>query len=118
MTLHAAWVIDQHGAKAARKETSLIKFFGAKILHDVIDRALQVHGSLGFSGDLPLAAMYSTARAARLYDGPEEVHRDSAARLILRDYKAPPGGVPAEHIPTRREAAQRRFAELLESASV
>jgi acyl-CoA dehydrogenase len=118
MTLHAAWVIDQHGAKAARKEIALIKFFGATVLHDVIDRALQVHGSLGYSGDLPLAAMYSAARAARLYDGPDEVHRDSVARLILRDYTPPSGDVPSEHIPTRRDAARAKFAELLESAAV
>lgn len=116
MTLQAAWVIDQHGAKAARKEIALIKFFGAKVLHDVIDRSLQVHGSLGYSADLPLEAMYRAARAARFYDGPDEVHRDSVARLILRDYKAPASNTPTEHVPTRREAAQQRFAELLESA--
>ncbi|MGW6729659.1 acyl-CoA dehydrogenase family protein [Nocardia sp. NPDC055029] len=118
MTLQAAWMIDHHGAKAARKEIAMIKYFGAKVLHDVIDRAIQVHGSLGFSGDLPLAAMYNFARGARLYDGPDEVHRDSVARIILRDYAAPPGDVPTEHIPTRRESAQARFAELLENATV
>src|SRR5712671_2962935 len=53
MTLHAAWVIDTEGAAAARKEISMIKFFGAKVLHDVIDRAIQIHGSLGYSADLP-----------------------------------------------------------------
>ncbi|MFE3000923.1 acyl-CoA dehydrogenase family protein [Nocardia sp. NPDC059246] len=117
MTLHAAWVIDQQGAKAARKEIAYIKYFGAKVLHDVIDRAIQVHGSLGFSTDLPLEAMYRYARAARLYDGPDEVHRDTVARLILRDYTPPANEVPTEHIPTRRVAAQQRFAELLETAS-
>src|SRR6266852_5237616 len=64
MTLHAAWVIDTQGAAAARKEISLIKFFGAKVLHDVIDRAIQVHGSLGYSSDMPLEEMYRHARAA------------------------------------------------------
>jgi acyl-CoA dehydrogenase len=116
MTLHAAWVIDRHGASAARKEIALIKFFGAKVLHDVIDRSLQVHGSLGFSADLPLESMYRSARAARLYDGPDEVHRDSVAKLILRDYQAPVGDVPTEHVPTRRDCALLKFAELLESA--
>src|SRR3989454_202606 len=61
MTLHAAWVIDNQGAAAARKEISLIKFFGATVLHDVIDRAIQIHGSLGYSSDLPLEEMYRHA---------------------------------------------------------
>jgi acyl-CoA dehydrogenase len=117
MTLHAAWVIDQHGPAKARKEIALIKFFGAKVLHDVIDRALQAHGSLGYCADLPLESMYRAARAARLYDGPDEVHRDTVARLILRGYGPPPGGLPTEHVPTRRADAERRFADLLEVAS-
>ncbi|MDQ6876743.1 MAG: acyl-CoA dehydrogenase family protein [Candidatus Dormibacteraeota bacterium] len=116
MTLHAAWVIDTRGAAAARKEISLIKFFGAKVLHDVIDRAIQIHGSLGYSSDLPLEEMYRHARAARMYDGPDEVHRVSVARQILAGYQAPDGTLPREHIPTRREAARRKFAALLEAA--
>ena len=75
-------------------------------MHDVVDRALQVHGSLGYSTDLPLEQMYRFARAARLYDGPDEVHRQSVARRILRGYEAPEDGVPTEHVPTRREAAR------------
>jgi acyl-CoA dehydrogenase len=114
MTLHAAWVMDTQGASAARTEIGMIKFWGAKVLHDVIDRALQAHGSLGYSTDLPLEQMYRFARAARLYDGPDEVHRSSVARQILRGYEAPEDGVPSEHVPTRREAAQRKFAEVLE----
>ena len=114
MTLHAAWVMDTQGAMAARKEISLIKFYGAGVLHDVIDRALQVHGSLGYSTDMPLEAMYRYARAARFYDGPDEVHRQSVARQILRGYEPPADGIPTEHIPTRRAAAREKFAELLE----
>jgi len=117
MTLHAAWVMDTQGAAAARQEIALIKFYGAEVLHDVIDRALQVHGSLGYSTDLPLEAMYRFARGARLYDGPDEVHRASVARLILRGYQAPPDGVPTEHVPRRREAARRKFADLLEAVT-
>jgi acyl-CoA dehydrogenase len=117
MTLHAAWRIDREGASAARREIALIKFYGARVLHDVVDRALQVHGALGYSTDLPLEAMYRFARAARLYDGPDEVHRQSVARLILRGYEAPPGGVPSEHVPTRREESRRRFADLLEAVT-
>jgi acyl-CoA dehydrogenase len=117
MTLHAAWVIDTNGASAARKDISLIKFYGAKVLHDVIDRAIQIHGSLGYSSDLPLEEMYRHARAARFYDGPDEVHRVSAARHILAGYKPSAAAWPSEHIPTRREAARRKFAALLEAAT-
>jgi alkylation response protein AidB-like acyl-CoA dehydrogenase len=63
MTLHAAWVMDTQGASAARTEISLIKFYGASVLHDVVDRALQIHGALGYSTDMPLEAMYRYARA-------------------------------------------------------
>jgi acyl-CoA dehydrogenase len=115
MTLHAAWKMDCEGASAAREEIALIKFFGAKVLHDVVDRAIQAHGALGFSTDLPLEQMYRFARGARIYDGPDEVHRESVARYILRGYEPPPDGVPSEHVPTRREAARARFAEVLEA---
>jgi acyl-CoA dehydrogenase len=117
MTLHAAWKMDREGASAARQEIALIKFYGAKVMHDVVDRALQAHGSLGYSTDLPLEQMYRFARAARLYDGPDEVHRQSVARQILRGYEAPEDGVPSEHVPTRREAARERFAHLLEAVT-
>ena len=117
MTLHAAWKMDTQGVMAARKDIALIKFYGAKVLHDVVDRALQAHGGLGYSTDLPLEAMYRFARAARIYDGPDEVHRASVARQVLRGYEAPPDEVPSEFIPARREAARRQFADLLEAAT-
>src|SRR5687768_3349160 len=117
MTLQAAWKMDNEGVAAARREISLIKFFGAQVLHDVVDRALQIHGSLGYSTDLPLEAMYRFARGARFYDGPDEVHRQSVARRILRGYEAPEDGVPSEHIPTRREAAREGFAHLLDAVT-
>jgi acyl-CoA dehydrogenase len=117
MTLHAAWKMDTEGPSAARLEIGLIKFYGAQVLHDVIDRALQAHGSLGYSTDLPLEQMYRFARAARLYDGPDEVHRQSVARQVLRGYEAPEDGVPTEHVPTRRDAARARFADLLEAVT-
>jgi acyl-CoA dehydrogenase len=117
MTLHAAWKMDTEGSSAAREEIALIKFYGAQVLHDVVDRALQLHGALGYSTDLPLEAMYRFARAARLYDGPDEVHRQSVARAILRGYEAPADGIPTEHVPTRREAARAKFAHLLEAVT-
>ena len=85
LTLHAAHKIDQ--GDEARVEISMIKFLGAKVLHDVIDRAIQVHGARGVSGDTPLESMYRNARAARIYDGPDEVHRMVVARRILREFQ-------------------------------
>ncbi len=117
MTLHAAWKMDTQGASAARTDVSLIKFYGAGVLHDVIDRALQAHGSLGYSTDMPLEAMYRFARGARFYDGPDEVHRQSVARHLLRGYAPPADGVPSEHVPTRRAAAREKFADLLEAVT-
>jgi len=112
MTLHAAWKMDQEGASAARTEIAMIKYFGAQVLYNVIDRAIQVHGSLGFSTDLPLEHMYRAARAARIYDGPDEVHRVTVARQTLKGYRAQ--DVPTEHVPTRRAAAKEKFAKALE----
>jgi len=112
LTLQAAWRIDRYGASNARLDISMIKYFGAAVMHDVIDKALQVHGSLGFSTDMPLEQMYRWSRAARIYDGPDEVHRVTVAKLLLRRYQ--PVEVPTEHVPTRREAALRRFQAQLE----
>jgi acyl-CoA dehydrogenase len=67
----------------ARVQISLVKFWGARMLHNVIDRAIQVHGALGLTADTPLEAMYREARYARIYDGPDEVHRTVVARRIL-----------------------------------
>jgi acyl-CoA dehydrogenase len=117
MTLNAAWKMDTEGVAAARKEIALIKFYGASVLHNVVDRALQAHGSLGYSTDMPLEAMYRYARAARFYDGPDEVHRASVARQILRGYEPPADGVPSEHVPTRRDAARHQFAHLLDAVT-
>jgi acyl-CoA dehydrogenase len=115
MTLHAAWKMDREGSSATRQEISMIKFWGGKVLHDAIDRAIQVHGSLGYTTDLPLEAMYRAARAGRIYDGPDEVHRMTVARQILKGFDA--HEVPSEHVPTRREEAQRKFAWLLDQAT-
>jgi alkylation response protein AidB-like acyl-CoA dehydrogenase len=86
MVLKAAWTIDREGTKAARDEISLIKFFAADVLMKVIDRALQAHGALGMTDDTILAYYYRHERAARIYDGPDEVHKSVVSRRILRGY--------------------------------
>jgi len=88
MVLHAAWMIEEVGASAARKEISLIKFKVANVMMKVIDCALQVHGGLGMTDDTILAFFYRHERAARIYDGADEVHKVSVAKRILNDYPA------------------------------
>ena len=85
LTLDAAHKIDQ--GDPARVEIGLIKVVGAAMLHQAIDRAIQVHGAKGVTSDTPLERMYRHARFARIYDGPDEVHRATVARLLLRAYK-------------------------------
>ena len=85
-TLHAAWMIDRHGAKAARDEISAIKFSVAATMLQAIDRAIQVHGALGLTDATLLSYWYRHERAARIYDGPDEVHKMVVARSILRKY--------------------------------
>ncbi|NGP26985.1 acyl-CoA dehydrogenase [Rhodococcus aetherivorans] len=88
MTLDAARAMDS--GDDARIRIGLVKFWCARMLHDVVDRAIQVHGALGLTADTPLERMYRQARYARIYDGPDEVHRMSTARKLLRD----PGAAP------------------------
>ena len=85
MVLDAAWKIDNVGFAKARVEISLIKFYVADVMMRVVDRAIQVHGALGLTNDTVLAYYYAHERAARIYDGPDEVHKVSAARRILRE---------------------------------
>jgi alkylation response protein AidB-like acyl-CoA dehydrogenase len=84
LVLKAAWTIDRGGFAAAAEEISLAKFFVAEVMSDVVDAALQAHGALGISDDTPLAFYYAHERAARIYDGPDEVHKLSAGRRILK----------------------------------
>jgi acyl-CoA dehydrogenase len=87
MVLETAWKIDHEGSYAAREEISLIKFYVAGVLQRVLDRAIQVHGGMGMTDNLPLAYWYRHERAARIYDGPDEVHKMVVARRILRQYE-------------------------------
>ncbi|GAB2822285.1 acyl-CoA dehydrogenase [Actinocorallia aurea] len=85
LTLQAAQAID--AGSQARVEIATIKVIGARMVHNVIDRAIQVHGAAGLTDDLPLSRMYRHAREARLYDGPDEVHIQSTAKRILRQMR-------------------------------
>ncbi len=88
MVMHAGWKIDTIGLYEAREEISLIKFFCADVLTQVLDRALQVHGALGMTDDTPIATFWRHERASHIYDGPDEVHKITVAKRILRRYGA------------------------------
>lgn len=85
LTLHAAKCIDS--GDPGRVEIGLIKVVGARMVHNVIDRAIQVYGAAGLTDDTPLSRMYRHAREARVYDGPDEVHIQSVAKQILKRYR-------------------------------
>jgi alkylation response protein AidB-like acyl-CoA dehydrogenase len=85
LTLHAAAAIDR--GEQARVEIGAIKVVGARMLHNVIDRAIQAHGAAGLTDDTPLSFMYRAARFGRIYDGPDEVHIHTVARRILKHFR-------------------------------
>lgn len=86
MVLDTAQKIESHGAKAAKEDISTIKFFVSNVLMKVLDRAIQVHGALGITDDTLLSFWYRHERGARIYDGPDEVHKTVLAKSIMKKY--------------------------------
>ena len=86
LVLKAAWIIDNQGAKAARKEIAAIKVVVPRMAQEIIDRAIQAHGGAGVSQDTPLASMFAGIRVLRIVDGPDEVHIRDLAKLELKPY--------------------------------
>ena len=86
LVIETAWTVENLGFKAAQENVSLIKFYTANVLQRVVDRALQSHGGLGMTDDTILSHFYREERAARIYDGPDEVHKISVAKKILKAY--------------------------------
>ena len=100
LTLYAAWKMDTEGKRAARQAISAIKIVAANMVMDVLDRAIQIHGSLGMTDDTPLAALWRFSRMLRLADGPDEVHKMVLARRELNRWakraEAEASGEPLE----------------------
>lgn len=111
--LYTAWLIDKHQSynREVRKEIAAIKFATAEILHDIVWRAIHVHGSLGVTNEMPLARMWQGVPTMATVDGPSEVHKVAVAKGVLRDYKPAPGLFPSAHLPPLREAAKKKFAK-------
>ncbi|MGA5704141.1 acyl-CoA dehydrogenase family protein [Peterkaempfera bronchialis] len=113
LVLHTAWVIDTQPHGAARTQIAMCKVAMAKVHHDIVRRALHLHGSLGTTHEMPLAEMWMSVPSLALADGPTEVHRTTVAKQLLRGVEPAPGLFPSEHIPPKREAARRRYADIL-----
>jgi acyl-CoA dehydrogenase len=115
LVLRTAWLIDRHrDYHKVRKDIAAIKVLTPKVYHDVVMRAMHLHGALGVSNEMPFASMLIQAEVLGIADGPTEVHKVTVARQVLKGYEPAPGLWPTEHLPSRREAAAGRIAELME----
>ncbi|MBL7502062.1 acyl-CoA dehydrogenase family protein [Frankia sp. CNm7] len=112
--LHAAWCVDTHGAKAARREIAGVKVATPKVYHNAVLRTMHAHGALGISNEMPLARMLLGSVALGIADGPTEVHQATLARDVLKEHRPSEGAWPSEHLPARRQAARARYASLVE----
>ncbi len=113
--LYTAWLIDKHNDyRKVRKDIAAIKVLMPGVLHDIAWRAIQIHGALGISNEMPFPSMMIAASVMGLADGPTEVHKVTVAKQVLRDHEATDGPWPTQHLPKRREAAREKFAALLE----
>jgi acyl-CoA dehydrogenase len=113
--LYTAWEIDKYNDyKRVRKDIAAAKVVMPTVLHDIAWRAMQVHGALGTTNEMPLFTMIHGAAAMGLVDGPTEVHKVTVARQVLRDYQATEGMWPSEWIPKKIEDAKAKFAQYME----
>jgi len=112
MILHTAWLIDQSSTREARTQIAACKVAAARIYHDVVYRAMHIHGALGVSNETPLARLWQQAPLMGIMDGPTEVHQASIARRVLRDYEPAPGPWPTRYLPDRIAEARDTYADL------
>jgi acyl-CoA dehydrogenase len=115
LVLRTAWLIDRYqDYKRVRKDIAAVKVAMPRVYHDVVQRAMHLHGALGVSNEMPFTGMMVAAEVMAIADGPTEVHKTTIARQVLKDHKPVDSLFPSSHIPTRRDEARRRLAEKLE----
>ncbi|MBV9090969.1 MAG: acyl-CoA dehydrogenase family protein [Mycobacteriaceae bacterium] len=115
LVLYTAWEIDRYrDYKKVRKDIAAVKVVLPTVLHDIAWRAMQVHGALGVTNEMPFMAMIHGAAALGLADGPTEVHKTTVARQVLRDYRPSDDVWPREWIPRKQQAARAKFAQYLD----
>jgi acyl-CoA dehydrogenase len=112
LVMYVAWCIDRGAdTRAIRRDIAAVKVLTPRVLHDVTQRAIQVHGALGVSDELPLGGLWTTAPILGLVDGPTEVHRTTVARQVLRNCRPVEGLWPSQHLPTRRAQARAKYKD-------
>ena len=115
LVLRTAWLIDKHhDYRKVRRDIAAVKVAMPQVLHDVVQRAMHLHGALGVSNEMPFVKMMVAAQSLGIADGPTEVHKLTLARRTLAEYEPVDTLFPSAHIPTRRAEAQARLAERLE----
>jgi acyl-CoA dehydrogenase len=115
LVLYTAWQIDRYeDYRRVRKDIATIKVLTPAVLQDVARRAIQIHGALGMTSDMPLGRIMVAGLALALADGPTEVHKDTVARQLLRGYTPAPGMWPTAYLPPRREAAITKLSRLVD----
>ena len=113
--LYVAWEIDKyHDYRRVRKDIATAKIIMPAVLHDIAWRAMQVHGALGTTNEMPFFKMILGGGVMGLADGPTEVHKVTVARQLLREYSPSDDLWPTQHIPKLRQAAKEKYAEFLE----
>ncbi|WP_240274475.1 acyl-CoA dehydrogenase family protein [Mycobacterium ulcerans] len=115
LVLRTAWLIDKHhDYQKVRRDIAAVKVAMPQVLHDVVQRAMHLHGALGVSDEMPFVTMMVAAESLGIADGATELHKMTVARRTLRQYEPVATPFPSQHIPTRRAAAEARLAERLE----
>ncbi len=115
LVLRTAWLIDKYDDyNRVRKDISAIKAAMPKVLYDVVQRSMHLHGSLGISNEMPFSRWMESAEALALADGPTETHKVVVARQVLKEHQPHEGLFPRGHLPTRAAAARAKFAEFLD----
>ena len=114
--IYVAWTIDKHNDyRKVRKDIAAVKVLMPGVLHDIALRAIQVHGALGVSNEMPFHGMLLGASVMGLADGPTEVHKMTVAKQVLRDYAPSDDIWPTQHLPKRLAAAKAKFAAHLDN---
>ena len=115
LVLRTAWLIDKYqDYRRVRKDIAAVKIAMPRVFHDVVQRAMHLHGALGVSDEMPFASMLIGAEALAIADGPTEVHKVTLASQLLKEFAPAPGLWPTGHLPSRREEALARYSEILE----
>ncbi|MEZ0365516.1 acyl-CoA dehydrogenase family protein [Mycobacterium sp. pUA109] len=115
LVLRTAWLIDRHrDYQKVRRDIAAVKVAMPQVLHDVVQRAMHLHGALGVSNEMPFVKMMVAAQSLGIADGATELHKMTVARRTLREYQPVATPFPSAHLPTRRAAAQALLAERLE----